>query len=70
MWTRSHPCRARPHWRRHPPLQSEGHEPVRLEPGWLEKTEVPEAGKITNMRFRFAGQGREFTAGYTKRTVL
>ncbi|MCF6118786.1 MULTISPECIES: hypothetical protein [Mesorhizobium] len=31
----------------------------------LEKTEGSEAGQITNMRFRFAGWGREFTKGYT-----
>jgi hypothetical protein len=39
-----------------------------MEPLRLEKTEISEAGKITNMRFRFAG--REFTKGYTKRRVL
>jgi hypothetical protein len=41
-----------------------------MEPVRLEKTEVSEAGLITNMRFRFAGWGREFTKGYTKRSVL
>ncbi|RWD49176.1 MAG: hypothetical protein E5W39_00390 [Mesorhizobium sp.] len=42
-----------------------GTAPVRLE-----KTEVLEPGRITNMRFRFTGSGREFTKGYTQRRVL
>jgi dihydrofolate reductase len=41
-----------------------------MEPVRLEKTVVSEAGQMTNMRFRFAGKGREFTKGYTKRRVL
>ncbi|MER8484549.1 hypothetical protein [Mesorhizobium sp. M1322] len=41
-----------------------------MEPVRLEKTEVSEAGPLTDMRFRFAGYGREFTKGYTKRRVL
>jgi dihydrofolate reductase len=41
-----------------------------MEPVRLEKTQVSEAGPITNMRFRLAGWGREFTKGYTKRRVL
>lgn len=46
-------------------FSQKGMEPVRLE-----KTAVSEAGQITNMRLRFAGQGREFTKEYTKRRVL
>lgn len=34
------------------------------EPGRLEKAEISEAGRIANMRFRFAG--REFTKRYTE----
>jgi hypothetical protein len=41
-----------------------------IEPVRREKTEFSEAGQITHMRFRFAGYGREFTKGYTKRKVL
>ena len=36
----------------------------------LEKSEVSEAGQITNTHFRFVRLGREFTKGYTKRRVL
>jgi hypothetical protein len=40
-----------------------------MDPVGLEKTEVSESGRISNMHFRFAGQSREFAKGYTKKRV-